>query len=73
MTTYCEDCAYDPKSRVEADSCPFNRLYWDFLSRHRTSLSANRRMAPILANLDRFSDAERRAIRDRARTLRTDG
>jgi deoxyribodipyrimidine photolyase-related protein len=73
MTTYCKGCAFDPKTRTEDDSCPFNSLYWDFLSRHRSTLSANRRMAPIMSNLDRFGDAERRGIRDRARTFRTDG
>lgn len=72
MTDYCGGCAFDPKTRTEADSCPFNSLYWDFLSRHRATLSANRRMAPILSNLDRFDDAERRAIRDRAAAFRTD-
>ncbi len=73
MTTYCRGCAFDASTRTEDDSCPFNSLYWDFLSRHRTTLSANRRMAPILSNLDRFDDAERRAIRERARRFRTDG
>jgi deoxyribodipyrimidine photolyase-related protein len=73
MTTYCEGCAFDPSTRTEDDSCPYNSLYWDFLSRHRQALSANRRMAPILGNLDRFDDAERRRIRERARRFRTDG
>ncbi len=73
MTTYCRDCAFDPATRTEPDSCPFNALYWDFLSRHRTALSANHRMAPILSNLDRFPRSERDAIRERARLFRTDG
>ena len=54
MTTYCGDCVFDHKTRNEDDSCPFNSLYWDFLTRHRDTLSANRRMAPILSNIDRF-------------------
>lgn len=73
MTTHCEGCAFDHRTRTEDDSCPFNSLYWDFLSRHRTTLSANHRMAPILGNLDRFSRGERDAIRERARRFRTDG
>lgn len=72
MTTYCEGCAFDPSTRTEEDSCPFNALYWDFLSRHRSTLSANHRMAPVLGNLDRFSRTERDAIRHRARRFRTD-
>lgn len=72
MTTYCGDCRYDPGSRTADDSCPFNSLYWDFVSRHRQRLAANHRMRPVTAMLDRFGGAERRAIRRRARRFRTD-
>ncbi len=48
-------------------------LWHSMLSRHRTTLATNHRMAPILSNLDRFPRSERDAIRDRARTFRTDG
>lgn len=72
MTTYCGECRFDPRSRTEDDSCPFNSLYWDFLSRHRQRLSGNHRMKPILSTLDRFPASERRAIRARARMFRTD-
>jgi deoxyribodipyrimidine photolyase-related protein len=73
MTTYCGDCVFDPKTRTAEDSCPYNSLYWDFLSRNRATLSTVRRMAMPLRTLDRFDDAERRRIRDRARRFRTDG
>jgi deoxyribodipyrimidine photolyase-related protein len=70
MSTYCRECRYSPGVRTGPDACPFTVLYWDFLSRHRTTLAANRRMGPVLGNLDRFSETDRRAIRARARTLR---
>lgn len=73
MTDYCGDCVYDRTTRTEDDSCPFNALYWDFMSRHRQRLDANRRMGRPLATLDRFGDAERRRIRERARPFRIDG
>lgn len=72
MTTYCADCRYDPRSRTAPDSCPFNSLYWDFVSRHRQRLADNHRMRPLLTTLDRFDPDERRAIHERARLMRTD-
>jgi deoxyribodipyrimidine photolyase-like uncharacterized protein len=35
-------------------------------------LATNRRMGPVLGNLDRFPESERRAIRERAQALRAD-
>ena len=71
MSTYCKGCRYSPGVRTGEDACPFTTLYWDFLSRNRTTLAANRRMGPVLGNLDRMDDGERRAIRERAQRLRT--
>lgn len=72
MTTYCSGCRYDPKQRTGEDACPFNALYWDFLSRHREQLEGNPRTRQILRHLDRFSQAEREAIHARARRFRAD-
>lgn len=71
MSNYCRDCAYTPTRRTGNDACPFTTLYWDFLARHRDRLRANRRMGPILGNLDRFDDDERHEIARRAAALRT--
>src|SRR5579875_2920623 len=70
MSTYCRDCRYSPGTRTGEDACPFTTLYWDFLSRHRRTLQANRRMGPVLRNLDRIDEGERRRIRSQARALR---
>ncbi len=71
MSTYCAGCRYAPGARVGEDACPFTTLYWDFLSRNRAALAANHRMGPVLGNLDRIPEPERREIRERARALRT--
>ena len=71
MSTYCKGCRYSPGVRVGEDACPFTTLYWDFLTRHRPTLAANRRMGPVLGNLDRFDETERREIATRAKALRT--
>ena len=70
MSTYCKGCRYSPGVRTGPDACPFTTLYWDFLSRNRRVLEANHRMGPVLGNLDRMDETERREIRTQARALR---
>ncbi|NIM52222.1 MAG: cryptochrome/photolyase family protein [Gemmatimonadales bacterium] len=70
MSNYCASCPYDPSQRVGADACPFNTLYWDFLTRNRRRFARNPRMAMMLKNVDRVSAAERRALRTQADRLR---
>jgi deoxyribodipyrimidine photolyase-related protein len=70
MSNYCGSCPHDPNRRTGDGACPLNALYWDFLLRQRERLRGNRRMAMILANVDRLAPAERTAIQARARELR---
>ena len=72
MSDHCRGCRYDPKKRTGEDACPFTTLYWDFLARHRDRFAQNRRMGPILGNLDRMEPDELDEIRARARGLRAD-
>ena len=69
MSNYCGSCAYDPKKTVGDDACPYNALYWDFIARHENRFAANPRMALPLRNWQRRSDADKDAIRARARRL----
>jgi deoxyribodipyrimidine photolyase-related protein len=66
MSDYCGSCRYDVKDRTGDGSCPFNALYWDFLSRNAQLLARNRRLAMPYATLARMSDTERDAIARRA-------
>ena len=70
MSDYCSDCRYQYNQATGDDACPFTTLYWDFLSRNRNRLRNNRRMQFQYNNLDRKSDSERRAIRERAAMLK---
>ena len=70
MSDYCGQCRFRPKEALGDDACPLTTLYWDFLSRNRRKLAGIRRMQMQLKNLDRKSDADRRAIRERAKSLR---
>lgn len=67
MSDYCGGCRYDPKkSGGEEDACPFNALYWHFLSRNEKTLSGNPRMGMIYKTLARMKPEKRNALFGRA-------
>jgi deoxyribodipyrimidine photolyase-related protein len=69
MSNYCGSCAYDVKQRTGPKACPFNALYWDFISRHRSKIAGNPRMAQMVRTYDKFADDERARISDSAATF----
>ena len=70
MSDHCARCAYRPTERTGDTACPFTALYWDFMDRNRETFSRNVRMRMVYASYDKFSVAEREAIRRRADWLR---
>jgi deoxyribodipyrimidine photolyase-related protein len=66
MSSYCKGCRYDVKQRTGPTACPFNALYWEFLDRHRDTLSRNPRMALVMKQLEKLPEAELEAIRTAA-------
>ncbi|MDV7145770.1 cryptochrome/photolyase family protein [Tropicimonas sp. TH_r6] len=62
MSDYCGSCRYSVKTKLGDGACPFNLLYWHFLSRHRDRFSANPRMGRIYATWDRMAEDRRDAI-----------
>ncbi len=62
MSDYCDGCGFNVKERTGPAACPFNHLYWDFLSRNRSLLAGNRRLARQYATWDRMDGAVRRDI-----------
>ena len=54
MSNYCQGCAYNVKTKVDKDSCPFNSMYWNFLYQHRDKLGNNRRMSMMYRQLDKM-------------------
>ena len=70
QSNYCGACRYHPKHATGDDACPFTTLYWDFLDRHRETLSSVRRMNFQLANLDRKDPDTLAAIGERAAWVR---
>ena len=66
MSDYCGGCRYDVKRSTGEGACPFNFLYWDFMSRHETRLSGNHRMAMPLRTLARMDASKRAALEGEA-------
>ncbi len=69
QSNYCHNCRYNPRTRTDADSCPFNALYWDFYARN-PSLERNRRIRFVYPTLRKMSNADREALTARAQWLR---
>jgi len=62
MSNYCSDCKYDVKTRVGENACPFNSLYWHFISRNEEALSGNNRMAMPYRNLSKMDEDTRKEL-----------
>lgn len=62
MSDYCKSCGYKVKDKTGADACPFNVLYWHFLTRHRDHFSNNPRMGQMYATWDRMAQDKRDVI-----------
>ncbi len=69
MSDYCSGCRFDPKRRTGKGACPFNFLYWDFLSRNEDKLASNHRLRMIYAGLRKLPATERAAITAEARAF----
>ncbi len=62
MSNYCGSCRYAVKQRTGPDACPFNALYWDFISRHRDKIGSNPRIAQMVRTYDKFAPDEQQRI-----------
>ena len=70
MSNYCTICPKEPTKRTGPDACPFSTLYWDYLSRHESTLQKNQRMSLQVRNLSRIKEDELEAIHTVASDLR---
>ena len=62
MSDHCKSCAYRVKDKTGPRACPFNLLYWHFLTRHRTRFEKNPRMAQMYRTWDRMDAARRETV-----------
>jgi deoxyribodipyrimidine photolyase-related protein len=70
MSDYCGECAYAAGRKTGGGACPFNSLYWDFLSRHREKLGNNPRVAMMYRTLDRMKPETRDELLAQAKTYK---
>ena len=69
MSDHCGTCHYRVKDRTGARACPFNPLYWHFLTRHRDRFRGNPRMAQMYRVWDGMEAAHRARVLDDADEL----
>ncbi|MEM6603556.1 MAG: cryptochrome/photolyase family protein [Pseudomonadota bacterium] len=66
MSNYCKACSYKVTEKNGPKACPFNYLYWDFLSRHRDKFKGNRRMSMMYSTYDRMGSEKHNQIKSDA-------
>lgn len=69
MSDYCGKCAYDFKTKTEANSCPFNALYWHFHVRNRAKLERNPRIGMMYKTWDKMQLDVQNAVLKKGDTL----
>lgn len=66
MSNYCKGCRYSHKQRSGPDACPFNFLYWNFLTRNEQKLRSNPRLIQNVLSLRHISLQEREVLAEEA-------
>ncbi|MGI4022936.1 MAG: cryptochrome/photolyase family protein [Janthinobacterium lividum] len=66
MSDYCGSCFYDRNKKYGEKACPYNSLYWDFLSRNESLLANNQRLKLIYGNLHRLKPDDLEKILEQA-------
>jgi deoxyribodipyrimidine photolyase-related protein len=67
MSDYCNKCHYKVSQKNGLDACPFNYLYWDFLSRNQDKLKKNNRLGFVYKNLERMDEEKIETIKKDSR------
>jgi len=69
MSNYCKNCHYSIRTKNGPKACPFNYLYWDFLSRNREKLEKNNRIGMMYKTYDRFKQEQKNMIQNDSQTF----
>lgn len=62
MSNYCKNCSYKVIIKNGPEACPFNYLYWDFLSRNRKKLESNQRIGMMYKAYDKMDNNKKNSI-----------
>ncbi len=66
MSDYCGECVYSPAKKTGEGACPFNPLYWRFMTSNRETLESNHRVGRVYATWDRMEAERQRDYLDSA-------
>lgn len=69
MSNFCKSCYYDPNEMIGEKACPFNALYWNFLTKNRKKLEGNHRLPYVYNTYDKFSDSKKEEIENQAESI----
>ena len=69
MGNYCKSCNYDVNKKTGEESCPFNSLYWNFLSEKREHFKNNQRMNMMMGLLEKMKPEMLEAHLNRAKKI----
>ncbi len=67
MSNYCKQCRYKVNEKQGEQACPFNYLYWHFLSKNRVKLAKNPRLAMMYNTFDKMNAQQISAINSDAK------
>jgi deoxyribodipyrimidine photolyase-related protein len=62
MSDFCKSCIYNPQEVVGEQACPFNSLYWNFISQHQGRLNTNPRLHYAYLNWNKMAEEKKKAI-----------
>ena len=62
MSDYCSQCSYRVKERDTESACPFNSLYWQFMTANRALLGNNPRTAMAYRSWDKMQSEVKESI-----------
>lgn len=66
MSDYCKNCHYNYKEKHGKGACPFNSLYWNFLTSNKSLLEKNHRMSMVYNVWNKFPKEEQTLILEQA-------
>ncbi len=69
MSDHCGGCHYRVKEKTGPGACPFNLMYWHFLTRHRDRFKVNPRMGQMYRVWDGMDEGHREKVLEGAEAL----
>jgi deoxyribodipyrimidine photolyase-related protein len=69
MSNFCGSCKFNPNESVGDTACPFNYLYWDFISRNEKKLINNKRLSFTFAGWKKMDIEKKKAMLIQAKSF----